>query len=133
MTVNLSDCFWVDPRFELPVNHPSPDGRTISVFARELRAHGREAESLPWLVYLQGGPGFPAPRPTALTGWMKRAAKQFRILLLDQRGTGQSTPQTPQTLAPLTAEQQAEYMPSFRPAQLVAEVDALRRPFATER
>ncbi|ASP39106.1 alpha/beta hydrolase [Bacterioplanes sanyensis] len=133
MTVNLSDCVWVDHRFELPVNHHQPDGRTINVFARELRAHGREAESLPWLVYLQGGPGFPAPRPTALTGWMKRAAKQFRILLLDQRGTGQSTPQTHQTLAHLTAEQQAEYLQYFRADQIVADAEAIRQQLGIER
>ena len=34
-----------------------------------------------------------APRPTSPpSGWMKRALKDFRVLLLDQRGTGRSTP-----------------------------------------
>ena len=133
MTVYLRDCMWVDHRFDLPLNHHQPDGRTVSVFARELRAHGREAENLPWLVYLQGGPGFPAPRPTGLSGWLKRAAKQFRILLLDQRGTGQSTPQTHQTLAHLSAEQQAEYLQYFRADQIVADAEAIRQQLGVER
>ena len=48
-------------------------------------------DDLPWLLYLQG-PGFGAPRPTADGGWIKRALQEFRVLLLDQRGTGHSTP-----------------------------------------
>ena len=47
----------------------------------------------PYLVFLQGGPGFEATRPTSPpTGWMKRAVADYRVLLLDQRGTGRSTP-----------------------------------------
>ena len=47
----------------------------------------------PWLLYLQGGPGFEAPRPTEASSWLKAALHHgFRVVLLDQRGTGRSSP-----------------------------------------
>ena len=47
----------------------------------------------PWLLYLQGGPGFEAPRPTEASSWLKAAIHHgFRVVLLDQRGTGRSSP-----------------------------------------
>ena len=45
----------------------------------------------PWLVFLQGGPGFPGPRPSTRSGWLKRALQEYRVLLLDSRGNGQSS------------------------------------------
>ena len=33
-----------------------------------------------------------APRPTLSGSWIKRACRSFRVLLLDQRGTGHSSP-----------------------------------------
>jgi hypothetical protein len=45
----------------------------------------------PWLVFLQGGPGFPGPRPYTRSGWVKRALQDYRVLLLDSRGNGGST------------------------------------------
>ena len=50
-----------------------------------------DAARLPWLLFLQGGPGGRGVRTTQLSGWMKAAARDFRILMLDQRGTGLST------------------------------------------
>ena len=45
-----------------------------------------------YLVYLQGGPGFRAGRVTESSGWVEAAlADGFRVILLDQRGTGRST------------------------------------------
>ena len=68
-----------------------PDGPNITVFTREVAAPG--GEDRPYLVFLQGGPGNEATRPTAPpSGWMKRALQDYRVLLLDQRGTGRSTP-----------------------------------------
>ena len=43
--------------FAVPLDHARPDGETITVFAREARAAGKEDAELPWLVFLQGGPG----------------------------------------------------------------------------
>ncbi|CAO0834250.1 hypothetical protein SMICM17S_12249 [Streptomyces microflavus] len=57
-------------------------------------AAGRAGEELPWLVYLEGGPGFGARRFVGTEAWLGRALREFRVLLLDQRGTGLSTPPT---------------------------------------
>ena len=48
----------------------------------------------PWLLFLQGGPGFGAMRPAGREAWLDRALDDYRVLLLDQRGTGRSTPAT---------------------------------------
>ncbi|MHA2789528.1 alpha/beta fold hydrolase [Corynebacterium sp. S7] len=72
---------------EVPWDRANPALGTLEVFARELVAD----ESLPYLLFLQGGPGNPVPRPAEITGWMAEALKHYRIVLLDQRGTGRST------------------------------------------
>ena len=78
------------------VNQNAIDQEGMASFASAL-ADG----ALPCLLYLQGGPGFPSARPTLPPGgWTKAAlAKGYRVLLLDQRGTGRSTPVTRQSLA----------------------------------
>ena len=82
-------------RVRRPARPRAARRRQITVFAREVAdPDGREK---PWLVYLQGGPGHESPRPTGNPrgpGWLDRALKDFRVLLLDQRGTGRSTPVT---------------------------------------
>src|SRR4051812_9668225 len=85
-----------DHEFEVPLDHADPGGPTITVFAREAVASRKRDDSLPWLVYLQGGPGGRSPRPNNRSGWLGRALGEFRVLLLDQRGTGRSTPATRQ-------------------------------------
>ena len=71
----------------VPLDHARPDGPKITVFTREVAAPDGAAR--PYLVFLQGGPGIEATRPTSPpSGWMKRALEDYRVLLLDQRGTG---------------------------------------------
>ena len=72
-----------DHQFIVPLDHGKPDGETITVFAREVVAPANEREDLPWLVFLQGGPGSAAPRPEDRSGWLKRALCNYRVLLLD--------------------------------------------------
>ena len=50
----------------VPLDHSRPDGETITVFAREARAAGKEDEELTRQLFLQGGPGSPSARPTGL-------------------------------------------------------------------
>lgn len=67
------------------------NGATFKLFAREIYpANTPGAEQRPALLYLQGGPGFPSPRPVETSGWVGEALKHFRIILVDQRGTGRS-------------------------------------------
>eukprot|EP00980_Cylindrotheca_fusiformis_P000214 scaffold42_cov133-Cylindrotheca_fusiformis.AAC.11 len=56
-------------------------------------------------LYLQGGPGFGSPTPVAGlafsegSSWGAKALSKYkRVVLMDQRGTGKSTPITKQTL-----------------------------------
>ncbi|UCH26384.1 MAG: alpha/beta fold hydrolase [Trueperaceae bacterium] len=112
--------------FELPLDHAHPDGARLHVFAREVVAVEKANDDLPWLLYLQGGPGGASPRPTERSGWLGRAVEEFRVLLLDQRGTGASSPATAQTLAHLTPEEQAAYLSHFRADAIVRDAEVIR-------
>ncbi len=114
--------------FDVPLDYNSPDSQRIKIFAREaVSTQNASVKNLPWLVFLQGGPGFAAPRPESLDGWLKRALKDHRVLLLDQRGTGLSTPVTHETLATLpTAQSQADYLKHFRADNIVRDCETIR-------
>ncbi|MFJ9428637.1 alpha/beta fold hydrolase [Streptomyces sp. NPDC101490] len=120
-----------DHRFPVPLDHARPDRERIEVFGREVVAAGRagaDREGLPWLVYLEGGPGFGARRFIGPQAWLGRAVEEFRVLLLDQRGTGRSTPANRQTL-PLrgTPAEQAAYLAHFRADSIVRDCELIRR------
>ncbi len=112
--------------FELPLDYANP-GRTIRVFAREVVAPGKEKLDLPYVVFFQGGPGSGSPRPMTNSGWIKRMSQEYRVLLLDQRGTGISTPVTAQGLRGLAPEAQAAYLRFFRADNIVSDAEAIRR------
>ena len=62
-----------------------------------------------------GGPGFEAPRPVDSSSWIKSASSHFRVLLMDQRGTGRSSPITvANLLAKGSAQEQASHLQHFR-------------------
>jgi pimeloyl-ACP methyl ester carboxylesterase len=116
-----------DLSFTVPLDHARPDGEQIRLFARAVAAAGRPADGLPWLVYLQGGPGFGSPRPAGRDSWLDRALDDYRVLLLDQRGTGRSSPANRHTLARLgSARAQAEYLALFRADAIVADAELVR-------
>jgi pimeloyl-ACP methyl ester carboxylesterase len=116
-----------DHEFTVPLDHDRPDDETITVYAREAVAPGKEHDQLPWLVFLQGGPGFSAPRPDRTVEWLTRALKEYRVLLLDQRGTGRSTPINHQTLARFASpQQQAAYLKHFRMDSIVRDAELIR-------
>ncbi len=122
-----------DHEFQVPLDHNRPGGDMITVFAREVVAPKHEAADLPWLLFLQGGPGFGAPRPEKLSGWIQRATQEYRVLLLDQRGTERSTPVLAQTLARLvTPQAQANYLRHFRSDAIVRDAELIRRELAGE-
>lgn len=123
-----------DHTFTVPLDHDAPGGATIEVFAREVRAAVDGSESRPWLVFLQGGPGFESPRPVAGGGWIGKATERYRVLLLDQRGTGRSTAQTPENLTRLgSATAQAAHLAHFRADAIVRDCEAIRRELGVER
>jgi pimeloyl-ACP methyl ester carboxylesterase len=130
--VRLPGMVSIEHSFEVPLDHRDRDGARITVFARELAdPDGRDR---PFLVYLQGGPGFEAPRPTrkpSAPGWLDRALSEFRVLMLDQRGTGRSTPVG--SLPGLTAQEQADYLAHFRADSIVRDAEWIRRELGVDR
>jgi pimeloyl-ACP methyl ester carboxylesterase len=117
----------LEHRFDVPLRHDQPDGETIEVFAREVRAPRAAEDERPYLLYLNGGPGHPCARPTGASGWLGRALEEFHVVLLDQRGTGLSTPANAQTLpARGDAAAQAEYLTHFRADAIVRDAEVLR-------
>ena len=111
----------------VPLDHAVPGGEQIRVYARELVAARKRDRALPWLLYLASGPGVRAPRPTGTGGWLGRALADHRVLLLDQRGTGRSTPQTRRSLARLSPPAQAQRLAHFRADSIVRDAEVLRR------
>ncbi|KAK4266910.1 hypothetical protein QN277_023769 [Acacia crassicarpa] len=118
-----------DHRFAVPLDytldlHSSPK---ISVFAREVVAVGKEEQTLPYLLYLQGGPGFECPRPTESSGWIHKALEDFRVILMDQRGTGLSTPLTVSSMSQFkSADELADYLKHFRADNIVNDAEFIR-------
>jgi pimeloyl-ACP methyl ester carboxylesterase len=116
-----------DRVFGVPLDHARPEGEQIEVFAREVVASDQADADLPWLLFLQGGPGSAAPRPEGRL-WLDRALADYRVLLLDQRGTGRSCPANRQTLARLgSAQAQADYLTHFRADSIVLDAELIRR------
>lgn len=101
----------VDHEIEVPLDHHDPDGRTVRVFARELRSVAARKRlevgaEQPALVYLQGGPGGRGIRPPT-RGWLDKLLVDYRVVMLDQRGTGRSTPATADYLTHFRADAEA--------------------------
>jgi pimeloyl-ACP methyl ester carboxylesterase len=115
----------------VPLEHGASDGQTITVFTREVA--DPDGLHRPYLLFLQGGPGFEAARPSSPpTGWIKRAIQDYRVLLLDQRGTGRSTP-VGSVLPGSTPDEQAAYLTHFRADSIVRDAELIRQELGVER
>src|SRR3954453_14201614 len=121
----------VDHTLTVPLDHDSPEGETIEVFAREIAAP--DGADRPYLVYLQGGPGHEAPRPTRRPlspSWLRRALREYRVLMLDQRGPGRSTPYGAPGSDPAA---DAERLRHFRADAIVRDAECLREHLGVRR
>ena len=130
-TIHVPGAILVEREHAVPLDHARPDGPSITVFTREVA--DPEGAAKPYLLFLQGGPGFEATRPTSPpSGWIKRALRDYRVLLLDQRGTGRSTPIGP-VIPGETAEVQAAYLTHFRADSIVRDAEWIRRELGVDR
>jgi pimeloyl-ACP methyl ester carboxylesterase len=105
---------FADHTVTVPLDHRGGVSGTIEVFAREVVAADRGGDDLPWLVFLQGGPGGKGPRPLRADSWIGRAVRTHRVLLLDQRGTGRSAPVTARSVRGMSDDAIAERLTLFR-------------------
>lgn len=95
----------------------------FEVFARVLGNAGRPA-----LIFLQGGPGFPAPRERF--EWIGTALDRgYQVVLLDQRGTGRSTRVDPAGELPITSQTLSE----LRADSIVEDAEAVREELGVRR
>lgn len=110
------------------------DGPSLKLFYRVVTTPENVHADLPLLVFLQGGPGGAGPRLSSPTsdGWVEEAAKHFRIILPDQRGTGRSNRLDARRLDALAeggmdARGQANYLKKFLADSIVRDFEHLRR------
>jgi len=117
--------------FQIPLDHARPAAGTIEVFAREVAPD--DDTRRPYLVFLQGGPGSEAPRPSGphSPGWLERALQDYSVLLVDQRGTGRSTPIG--SLEGLDPQGQAARLALHRADAIVRDCEWIRRSLDVER
>ncbi|HYA00598.1 MAG TPA: alpha/beta fold hydrolase [Candidatus Binatia bacterium] len=113
-------------RVEVPLDWSHPDGQTISVFAREVVAAEKAGEALPLICWYQGGPGCESAYPEARGGWLEQLLTRYRVLLLDQRGTGLSTPLDARSPARPDPAGLAEHLSHFRADAIVRDADRFR-------
>jgi pimeloyl-ACP methyl ester carboxylesterase len=129
-TYRVPGAILTEREHSVPLDHADRDGDRITVFTREVTAP--DGPDRPYLVFLQGGPGFEATRPTSPpTGWMKRALQDYRVLLLDQRGTGRSTP-VGSEIPGESPEAQARFLTLFRADSIVRDAEHVRKELGVE-
>ena len=108
---------------------PAFEGRSLRLFYRVLCAPENVGRDLPYLVFLQGGPGGAGPRLTSPTsdGWVAEAVRHFRVILPDQRGTGRSSRVDGATVAREgDAAAQARFLKCFLADSIVRDFEYLR-------
>jgi len=84
----MAECGWL----EVAENPAEPEGRKINIRVARVPAVGRSSEPDP-LIFFAGGPGQAATETWPMVaGGLRKLNESRDILLIDQRGTGQSNP-----------------------------------------
>ncbi|KAH6660157.1 Alpha/Beta hydrolase protein [Truncatella angustata] len=125
--------------FEVPLDYLKPAGKKIKLFGRTVSkyerpiiepSHGEriKAAQKPFLVYLQGGPGFGNPQPQDSTLSSHMLDRGYELLFLDYRGTGFSSTISAETLKLVGGPQeQADYLKHFRADNIVRDCESVRK------
>lgn len=123
----------LDHTITVPLVHDAPDGRELTVYAREVRAKDH-TDATPALLFLQGGPGGESPRPDDRGTdpvWLPRLLEDYRVIFLDQRGTGLSSPIGARP-ADRSAAELAEELTHYRADSIVRDAELLREHLGIE-
>lgn len=125
----LSDMLISEHQVSVPLDWRHPEqSPTIEVYYREVVNVARAGENLPILLFLQGGPGGKAPRPQPGNPcWLAQALETYRVILLDQRGTGRSSRIDAALMAQKNAEQGRDYLLNFRADSIVKDCEYIRK------
>jgi pimeloyl-ACP methyl ester carboxylesterase len=136
-----------DITLDAPLDHARPEAGSIEIFARVVTGEGGSEK--PYVVFLQGGPGSEAPRPTLVPvnpPWLPRLLQDYQVVMLDQRGTGRSTPVSSSVvvrdgrvaaavggaLAGKGAVEQAEYLSHLRADEIVNDCELVREALGAQ-
>ena len=123
--------------FQVPLDYQNPSAGSIRLFAR--CASRREspifpaeepAAPKPYMVYLQGGPGFGCPEPQDFAPVKLLIDRGYQVLMLDHRGTGLSTPVSTGMLQRLPGgdeDAQYNYLRLMRQDNTVRDCEAVRK------
>lgn len=125
--------------FRVPLDYSNPASGEITLFARSVRKHEpsiiprsaaqlEAAPRLPFLAFLEGGPGFGNREPQDHPITRNILNRGYQILFLDYRGVGLSTPINAQHILSLgDAQAQADYLKHFRADNNVRDCEAVRK------
>ena len=111
--------------FDLPLDYSNSKSEKIQVFAREISRN--KNNELPYLLYLQGGPGYESPRPITNLEWIDYASKFYNILLLDQRGTGKSTQLNINNFSQYEQKEAVRKISLYRADNIVRDAEEIRK------
>lgn len=124
--------------FRVPLDYDDADGEKITLFGRSVTPYeipiapsdsDEEASPLPYMVYLEGGPGFgnPEPQDHALTS--TALERGYQVLYLDHRGTGYSSPVSTRMLNQLEGgeDAQVDYLRLMRQDNTVRDCESVRK------
>lgn len=121
----------------MPKDYAAPKAGTLKLFGRVVNKTERPADApraqpdlvskKPFLVYLEGGPGFGNPQPQDAPLTKHFLDRGYQLLYLDYRGTGLSTPINAKHVTSLgNAAAQADYLKLFRQDNIVRDLEAVR-------
>lgn len=122
--------------FQVPLDYANPDAGTITIFARSATKSERPlvpsdspAPPRPYMVYLQGGPGFGCENPSEAPPTHEVLKRGYQIIYIDHRGTGMSTPVTAETLDKIASDVdgKVKYLKLLRQDNTVRDCEAIRK------
>lgn len=111
---------------KVPLDWADEGPESISLLVRELVDPSRAGDDLPLLTYLQGGPGGANPRPLSRDGWIDEALRDYRVVLVDQRGTGGSGPLEAVDFAGLDGRAGACLLSLYRADSIIRDLEHIR-------